>query len=125
MPALGNMDELVETIGYTAFETLVRVRGGRRLYVPTNVDAAPQLVQWLGQDRAAALIENYGGFGIDIPNRRPTTLPSRQGVIEALIESGRSDRDISEAVQCTERAVREYRSKMREALPGRNSAVMR
>jgi DNA-binding NarL/FixJ family response regulator len=120
MPAIGNTDELVAAIGYTAFETLVSVRGGRRLYVPTDVESAAQIVQWLGEEKAHRLIEEFGGFAIDIPNRRPTTLPSRQQVIEALISARLSDADIADKVGCTERWVRNIRSQMREALPGSN-----
>jgi DNA-binding NarL/FixJ family response regulator len=120
MPAIGNIDELVDTIGFSSFETLVRVRGGRRLYVPTDVESAAQIVQWLGEDKAVRLIESYGGFSIDIPNRRPATLPSRRAMIEALVDAGKSDAEIVEVVGCTERAVRGYRREMREALPASN-----
>jgi DNA-binding NarL/FixJ family response regulator len=118
MPALGNIDELVEAIGYSAFETLVTARGGRRLYVPKSVDAAPNIAQWLGEEKADTLIQIFGGFSIDIPNRRPTTLPSRQPIIAALIEAGKSDDEIVDITGCTERSVRRYRSKMRDARPG-------
>lgn len=118
MPAIGNVDELVEAIGFSSFEMLVSVRGGRRLYVPTDIGSAENLVQWLGEEKAAALIGAFGGFAIDIPNRRPTTLPSRQLVIEALIEAKLSDSEIADKVGCTERWVRGVRASMREALPG-------
>lgn len=118
MPAIGNSEEIVDTIGFNSFEMLVKVRGGRRLYVPTSIEGAGQIVQWLGGDKANRLIEAFGGFAIDIPNRRPKTPPSRRSVIVALIEAGKTDSEISEMVDCTERAVRGYRSEMRETLPG-------
>jgi hypothetical protein len=125
MPAVGNIDELVATIGYSGFEFLVTVRGGRRLYVPTKLESAPQLIQWFGEDKAQKLVEAFGGFSVDIPNRRATTPPSRRQIIEVLIQNGKSDTEISELTQCTERAVRGYRSDMREALPGLKQAASR
>lgn len=118
MPAIGNTDELVEAVGYSAFEMLVSVRGGRRIYVPTDIAAAAQIVQWIGQEKAGLLIEAFGGFAVDIPNRRPTTQPSRRAIIEELIRAGKTDGEVADLVQCTERAVRGYRAEMREALPG-------
>jgi hypothetical protein len=118
MPAIGNIDELVATIGYSSFEMLVKVRGGRRLYVPTAVSRADQLVQWLGEESAARMIEEFGGFHIDIPNRRPATPPSRRAVIHALITAGKTDAEIVELVECTERSVRRYRDEMRDTRPG-------
>ncbi|HYI40006.1 MAG TPA: hypothetical protein VE053_06780 [Allosphingosinicella sp.] len=117
MPAIGNIDEIVETIGFTGFEALVSVRGGRRLYVPTHVAGAQQIIQWLGEDKAASLVESFGGFHVDIPNRRPTTPPSRRSIIVAFIDAGKTDDEIVELVQCTERSVRRYRSERRDTRP--------
>jgi hypothetical protein len=129
MPAIGNIDEIVETIGYSSFETLIKVRGGRRLYVPTDPERAAQIVQWLGEEKAGLLIETFGGFSIDVPNRRAVTPPSRRNVIEALISAGKSDDEIVEIVECTDRTVRAYRRDLVEAgrlaqrTPGRKKAV--
>jgi hypothetical protein len=129
MPAVGNTDELVGAIGFSAFERLVEVRGGRRLRVPTDIDRAQQIVQWLGLDAAGKLIGQFGGFEVDVPNRRPHALPSRRQMVYALIEAGRSDDDIVEIVHCTGRAVRGYRADWREenpeALPGSKQVASR
>lgn len=106
MPSIGNTNELLALIGVEPFRTLVGVRGGTSMRIPRSIEAAGQLVQWVGRETAATLIAEYGGFTIDIPNLKAT--PAMDHRVLPLIGS-MNDRDIAVTVGCTERTVRNIR----------------
>lgn len=128
MPAIGNRDEIVALIGYSSFEILIKNRGGQRLNVPSRMEHGSVLENWIGTEKAKVLIDQFGGFSIDIPTGRRVAPPSRQALIEAYILAGWPDSQIAEKVECTERAIRSSRKRMRECgkqLPGGNKSSSR
>lgn len=120
MPALGNEAELIACVGEQATDQLVLQFGGQRVYVPTKSVSGTAIEAVIGSIALGRLIEDYGGFWIDVPNRRAKALPSRRRQIFEYFEAGRGNRDIANLVGCTERAVRGYRAKWRETFPGGN-----
>lgn len=114
MPAIGNIDEILSTIGASAFRCLVEVRGGTSLRIPRRIDAAGQIVQWLGEEAAGRLIDEYGGFVIDVPNLKAT--PAYDHRVTPLLNK-LTDAQIAITVGCTERTVRNIRRRATGNLP--------
>jgi DNA-binding NarL/FixJ family response regulator len=106
MTASSNMDDLARLIGVSGLKTLADVRGGTRLYVPTRIDGARHLVQWLGTEATQRLVDAWGGACIDVPNFRLT--PSVEGRVLSLATTGLTHAQIALAVGCTERTVRKH-----------------
>lgn len=122
MPAIGNTDEILTVVGASAFRTLVEVRGGTSLRVPRSLSSAEHLVQWLGQDAAQRLVQEFGGFVIDVPNLKAT--PAYDHRVIPLLDK-MSDGQIAITVGCTERTVRNIRRRATGNLPGFNQKAAR
>ncbi|MBA3577469.1 MAG: helix-turn-helix domain-containing protein [Sphingomonas sp.] len=122
MPAIGNTDEILTAIGASAFRALVEARGGSSLRVPRSISSAAHLVQWLGEEAAHRLVEEYGGFVIDVPNLKAT--PAYDHRVVPLLDK-MSDWHIATTVGCTERTVRNIRRRATGNLPGLNSKAER
>lgn len=111
MSVVGNKNEIYEVIGAKAFLALVRYRGGTQLWVPTKIDDAQSLAQWIGQEAATRLVEEYGGFRIQVPNLRVT--PSADKKVLRLFELGFPDWEIAIIAQVTEQTVRAVRKRQK------------
>ena len=109
MPAIGNIDEIVAAIGYRAFETLVEVRGGETFRVPKH--PTPMILQWLGEIAAESFCEAFGGFTIQVPNRKGVDYYPRTRPL--LLLGTLSANEIARAVGCTEWTVRQHRKRLR------------
>jgi len=116
MPVLGNIDELLGILGASAFRTLVEVRGGTSLRIPRDIAAAPHIVQWIGDTAAQTLVDEYGGFVIEVPNLKAT--PAFDHRVQPLLGS-MTDTQIAITVGCTERTVRNIRRRLTGSLPAR------
>jgi hypothetical protein len=122
VPAIGNIDEIAEVIGYSGIETLVEVCGGTRLFVGKR--PSPALIQWLGEERALQLSERFGGFDIFVPNRKAVNHLKRTKplILQGLLTTN----EIALIVGCAEGTVRKHRgmlrregAKVRTGRPGR------
>ena len=122
MPAIGNTDEILSVVGVSAFRTLVEVRGGTSLRVPRSLSSAAHLVQWLGEEAANRLVQEFGGFVIDVPNLKAT--PAYDHRVVPLLDK-MSDGQIAITVGCTERTVRNIRRRATGNLPGFNQKAVR
>lgn len=99
--------EIAEVIGDEAALRLVRVYGGRSVYVPGKPIEGHSLEQLLGRDAFVKLVLNYGGAELrDIP--LAAALSSKALMIRSLARSfpNMSNRRIAAAARTTERHVR-------------------
>lgn len=118
---------LVDLIGFRAATALLDAKGGQRIYVPENQDAASSrvLVEIVGEAAAAALRLKFGGTAIDLPigpsatdpfwkrHSPPATWMSRAEADELLLKKREAQRELLEAEEAKRKA------QLRDAAPQR------
>lgn len=82
------MLELAEVIGFDATWTLVRAKGGQRVFIPSSVDAGHWLCQLVGLEAGQKLAEHLRGgrSGCELTIPLARTYQSRRALAEALGE---------------------------------------
>lgn len=80
--------ELVALIGFGATIRLIELRPGIPLYIPTEVSPDHELVLQLGMIAASALVKNYSGETITIPNCKHAMVKIRHRQIRKCRKEG-------------------------------------
>lgn len=96
--------ELEDVIGHDAADMLCRSYGGVPVYVPRKADPACQLGRILGVFALSALVAEYGGLRITVPNGRRGE-PYKAAIARKL-ETGQPHEQIALELGVTERYVR-------------------
>lgn len=96
--------ELEDVIGHDAADMLCRSYGGVPVYVPRRADPACQLGRILGVFALSALVAEYGGLRITVPNGRRGE-PYKAAIARKL-EKGQPHEQIALELGVTERYVR-------------------
>ncbi len=65
------IDSIREAVGAEAAAILVRLFGGRKVYVPIAASATHSIARAIGTQAAARLSRRFGGEYIDVPNLQP------------------------------------------------------
>lgn len=63
----GILQDLRELVGDIATLRIIETWGGRRLYVPAQLDGAHPIARRIGLDAARKLTRYYGGDTLDVP----------------------------------------------------------
>ena len=115
--ATGNADEIASLIGLGGLKSLIAARGGTFLRVPSTIAGAAALVQFVGEDAAARLVEAYGGENIYIPNG--LAIPSVRARVLELKRAAPTltTTSIALAIGCSEKTVLKH-LKAERAKPG-------
>lgn len=108
--------ELSDLIGADAARALCACLGGVPVYVPrkaADAASARTLARIVGPRALDALCAAYGGAHIAVPNGRRAEPLKRRAL--AMLEAGRSRRDIALELGLTERYVRQLARQLRNA----------
>lgn len=119
--ATGNIDEIVQLIGFSPFRSLIEARGGTFVRIPSSLANAALLIQFVGQDAAGKLVNAYGGESIYVPNDKAT--PSARIRVLELAEAAPdlTHSQIALAVGCSETTVRKHLGRAKAALDCRKA----
>ncbi len=114
--------ELVALIGFSATIQLVEARTGIPTFIPKNVPAVNHwLIGTLGRKAAEALVKNFGGLTITVPNCKLALVKIRQRQILKSRDEGYSQTETALLHGVTPRWIRELES--REPEEDRNGSL--
>ena len=103
------LEDLCQTIGYTATRKLAVWFEGRRLLVPTAKYVLHPLRTLLGARAFEALVDDAGGMRFDIPAGAAEVSAKRDHYVAEALANGRSVAEIAEATGVTRREVEKTR----------------
>lgn len=95
------LDDVAEVIGLPAALKLSWHFRGQDIYVPKNLDRAPEIVEAIGREAAEQLADLYGGIRIAVPQRAGT----RAMVLHLAADGTRTRRQIAAELGIGERLV--------------------
>jgi hypothetical protein len=111
------LTRLRELIGEDATLAIIRARGGQRVRLPASCLPDHWLAQLIGLQRAQAVCGVFGGAD-------PLTVPTGAGLahgrridpetVAVLTGEGKSANAIANALDCTQRQIRNIRRKVRD-----------
>ncbi|NOR71612.1 MAG: hypothetical protein GQ532_18315 [Methylomarinum sp.] len=109
--------ELVGIVGLSAALTLVEIRGGIRLSVPTRVKPEHWLVQHIGLEALKKLVDYYKGEEIEIDRcvRALSAIKEQQILQESA--QGCSNAQLARKYGYTERGMRKLRRRVEKTEP--------
>lgn len=113
--------ELVALIGFSALIQLVEERPGVPVYIPNALPTDHWLSSVIGEKHAEALVKNYGGETITIPNCKLAMQRIRQANIVKSRGEGYSQTEAALLHGVTPRWVRELES--RESVQDKNLSL--
>ena len=102
--------ELVALIGFSATIRLVEWRPGVPIYIPQNIDTDHPLAHAVGMVGASALVTNYGGETITIPNCKRALCKIRHRQIVQSRAEGYSQTEAALLYGITPRQIRKVES---------------
>lgn len=116
----GVLRRIADQVGLPAALTLAHHFGGVRLYVPRTLPPDHLLVRLLGYEAAGKLAEIYGGSEhFDVPRGALAELLAlrreRDRTVIALLDAGKSVRDVAREFRLAERTVRRIRRRAEAA----------
>ena len=116
------IDELETAMGEKAFVTLLKHKGGLRLYVPKQMHADHMIAILVGIDAALALAELAGGEFVDLPTLARYDRQAQRERIVGLRKKGLSIDMVAWECKCARRYVsqvcREHREEIDREIPG-------
>jgi hypothetical protein len=98
--------ELVALIGFSATIRLVENSPGIPQYIPQNISDEHYLVGMLGMAAASALVKNYGGDTITVPNCKRALCKIRHRQIRQSRSEGYSQNEAALLYGITPRQIR-------------------
>ena len=104
MPATGR--ELVECIGFVAAIELVRVHGGRRVYIPHALAHDHPLAIVIGHAAASVLAARYGPCQLEVPALTRARLLLRDNALRAAFDEGANMDELTDRYNISERHAR-------------------
>ena len=113
--------ELVALVGFSATMQLVEMRPGIPLFIPNTMNAEHMLAGALGIKAAEALVKNFGGLTITVPNCKLALVKIRQRQILKSRDEGYSQTEAAVLHGVTPRWIRELES--REPEEERNGSL--
>lgn len=123
--------DLIDVAGHPLVNELIRLRGGRRFYVPTTARGRnrviPELTRAAGADAVRRFVQRYGGTEVTVPQRNAIWV--RERIVALTLARTHSVAAIAEELNCTERTVylvrrttRVPRSTLRESMARHHAA---
>ena len=106
--------DLVAVIGLTAALAIVEERGGIRLCVPTRVRPEHWLMEKIGAESFARLVEIYAGEEIEVPLCVAAMRALRE---QEIVNSHESNATLARRYGYTERGIRKLRRRVSTAVP--------
>ena len=107
---------MVQVIGISAALSLVRERGGIRLYVPLAAHADHPISEMIGIERMQDLVRVYGGEEVEIPRCASALKAQRDHEIGERHDAGASQTELARAYQMTERNIKKILAARRAGL---------
>lgn len=95
------LDDVAEVIGLSAALKLSWRFRGQDIYIPKNLDRAPEIVEAIGREAAEQLADLYGGIRIAVPQRAGI----RAMVLHLSRQGGKTNRQIANELGIGERRV--------------------
>lgn len=110
----GILAEIAHVAGEDAALAIARVRGGTNVYFPPVPDNDHWLCRLIGRDAAKAVCDRLtcgiGGLRADIPLGPNGRAATARAQVDAMLRTGRSERDIALATGYTSRQIRRRRA---------------
>jgi hypothetical protein len=105
--------DILKILGPEKSAALIRIYGGRKLYIPAKPAKNHSIAETVGFLGMAALCREFGGFKICIANARSQN--SKKAQIMELIDQGLSLSKIAELMEVTMRYVSMVKKEYRQA----------
>lgn len=104
-----SVQDLIEVVGLSAAEVIVRERGGIRLCIPMKAKANHWMAKLIGLDKMVKLVRVYQGEEIDIPRCAAAILAARENEIAC---SEKSNAELAREHGYTERGIRKLKRRV-------------
>jgi hypothetical protein len=98
------IDSIRAVVGDDAAAQLIKLFGGRKVYVPLTTNDEHRISKAIGIQAAAALSRRFGGDYIDVPSPRVGSSALRRQIL-ALASKDVSEIEIARRLGCTRRWV--------------------
>ena len=103
------LHDLLNCLGWEAMESLARLLGGRRVYIPADT-LSPAIVEILGEFHAEQIRRLWAGTRIEVPVLSAVAAARRRDASRkhalAMLAAGRSVRSVAAATGLSPRTVR-------------------
>ena len=104
-----SLEDVCDAVGYRATRVIATWFAGRRFYVPLKAHSNHPLVQLLGAESFAELVEAYGGDWIEVPTPLEDQIFRRNREIAEQLAFGLTCGEIAERHGLTRRRVEQIR----------------
>jgi len=115
-----SVQDMVGVVGLTAALAIVEERGGIRLCVPAQVRADHWLMQKIGAEAFARLVQVYAGEEIEIPKCDAALRALRE---HEIVNSDESNARLARRYGYTERGIRKLKRRVRNAAPDEQQSL--
>lgn len=113
--------EFIELIGIQHTETIIRERGGIRLYVPSHAKQDHWLAKLTSLDALKQLVARYGGDAIDIPRCDAAIRAIRE--LE-IVNADESNATLARRYNYTERGIRKLKKRVGKQADDRQGKLL-
>ena len=104
------LHDLLNCLGWEAMESLARLLGGRRVYIPADT-LSPAIVEILG-DRSEAFHRCFSGCRVEIPTISYIQLLRRQETARRLLAEGKPAREVVDRTGLSHRTIRRIKAQL-------------
>jgi len=112
--------DLVDVVGPKAALTIVELRGGARLYVPSKATAEHWLAEHIGIEALQQLSKIYGGEWMEVDRCAALLRAAFEAKVVAEFDRGASNCELALRYGYTERGIRKLRRRVEEREPSPN-----